>query len=1180
VRSAVDGLTPEEIGAIANAFPDLGSASALVVAAGLERGLHPSWGVQSAYGFWSEVSALVQNGIRPGLRSALLAEAYRRFPGNAGFAEGTNSRTPPADGRTAPWMVPRFSTSLVARPALEAELIAALLDPAGPAVGMTAGVEGEGGFGKTALAATVCARSEVRDAFPGGVLWVEVGQERNGPLLTGLLDDLAVTLGAAPTGLSDPTAAAARVARLLTSRLPVLLVVDDVWRPTQLAPFLVLGEVCRLLVTTRIRRVLPVGARSVLVEHMTDAEASATLCQHVGELPAGVVRRLLDLTGRWPLLLAPAGRRIADAVASQAEPEQAARRLADQLAGGGPGVLDVRDAAARACGIESVLAASLSVLTDTERRCFSALAIFPEDTYIPYEVIALLWSQTGELDAYAAEALCDVLVEYRVGRRHWSKIGPALGLHDVLRAHLRRGLGPAGLREAHRAFVVAVRARLAGDAQNCRAELPEGAVGDYLTRQFVRHLIDAAYVDEATMLACDPQWIEGSLRRAGSTVAIENDLAAVGGEWAAQLSRLLVQNAHLFTGPLPAGGLGPTLAAQLATVPDLASIAEAYSRTLVRPYLDVVWSTYQTNPAQRRVLTANARYVNAVAFSPHGGLLATGGEDPTVRLWHVASGAERAALTGHASAVHAVAYSPDGRLLATGSKDKTARLWDTVTLTERAVLIGHTENVRAVAFSPDGSLLATGSDDGAIRFWDVASGRKQVAVLAHGSGVYSVDFSPDGKLLATSGEGTVRLWDVTTGTPRGVMTGHTGWVFAVRFSPDGELFATGGDDRAVRLWDVKSGTERAALLGHMHAVWAVAFSPDGGLLATGGRDETTRIWDLSSGIERTVLTSHTFGVHTVDFSPDGELLATGGADRTVRVWDVATKSKEVARSGHTGWDFTVGFSPDGSLLAAAGEDGLIRLRDTATGTERQVLRGHSGRVFAVKFSPDCGLIATAGWDDRTLRLWDVATGTAQFDLAAHTAGVRAVDFSPDGHLLASGGGDETARIWQVSTGEERTTLAGHGGTVTDVVFSPDGRLLATAADSDDHTVRLWDIATGTETAVLTGHEGPLWALAFSPDGTLLAGGGADQTVRLWDIATSTQRMTLKAHTLIRVMAFSPDGELLATGGDDEMVRLWDVATGTTATALRFAVQITAVDWRDDLIACAGAFGVALLRCHR
>jgi WD40 repeat protein len=155
------------------------------------------------------------------------------------------------------------------------------------------------------------------------------------------------------------------------------------------------------------------------------------------------------------------------------------------------------------------------------------------------------------------------------------------------------------------------------------------------------------------------------------------------------------------------------------------------------------------------------------ALSPDGRMIAGAGgigSGRTIHLWHAATGKEVRTLQDPDNEdVYALAFSPDGKSLASGGHGKTLKLWDVAGggLLWRAK--GHEYWVSFLTFSPDGKTLASGGQDGVIRLWETATGKERWHFAKHSYGVRSGAFSRDGKLLATgSDDTTVLIWDLAT----------------------------------------------------------------------------------------------------------------------------------------------------------------------------------------------------------------------------------------------------------------------------------------------------------------------------------------------------------------------------------------------------------------------------------
>src|SRR5260370_1198132 len=87
----------------------------------------------------------------------------------------------------------------------------------------------------------------------------------------------------------------------------------------------------------------------------------------------------------------------------------------------------------------------------------------------------------------------------------------------------------------------------------------------------------------------------------------------------------------------------------------------------------------------------------------------TSASDRAVRVVEAVTGKEVATLRGHEAAVSALAFSPDGARLLTGGDypDTSVRLWRVNTGAQLEKMTGHTNKINGVAFSPDGKRIAT-----------------------------------------------------------------------------------------------------------------------------------------------------------------------------------------------------------------------------------------------------------------------------------------------------------------------------------------------------------------------------------------------------------------------------------------------------------------------------------------
>jgi eukaryotic-like serine/threonine-protein kinase len=292
---------------------------------------------------------------------------------------------------------------------------------------------------------------------------------------------------------------------------------------------------------------------------------------------------------------------------------------------------------------------------------------------------------------------------------------------------------------------------------------------------------------------------------------------------------------------------------------------------------------------------------------------------------------------GHTAGVTAVAWSPDGKYIASGGNDHTIRIWNAKTGADRLILHGLSGGVPAISWSPDSTLIASATSGpsvsggppasgNAVQVWNATTGKSVYIYQGHTNGITDIAWSPtDNRIASSSTDYTVQIWDATTGQHPLIYRTHSWYVWTLAWSPDGKRLASGEPDGTIQVWDAATGQTFLFFRGHTAAVEAVAWSPDGKYIASASDDYTVRIWNSASGKPVYIYRGHSSYVSTVAWSPNGHFIASGSNDKTMQVWDSATGKTSYTYRGYSGSVTALTWSPDGKYIASSSEDGSVQV---------------------------------------------------------------------------------------------------------------------------------------------------------------------------------------------------------------------------------------------------------------
>lgn len=273
----------------------------------------------------------------------------------------------------------------------------------------------------------------------------------------------------------------------------------------------------------------------------------------------------------------------------------------------------------------------------------------------------------------------------------------------------------------------------------------------------------------------------------------------------------------------------------------------------------------------KAVLKGHESWVFALDATPDGQMLLSGAGDGRLLWWPAAAEAPSPLRTiqAHDGWINHLAVSTDGGLVATCGNDRMVRLWKTADGTTAGELPGHEKPVYRILFEPGGKSLLTADLQGRVIQWDLATlkevRRLDAAKLYSYNGGQGVDYggvrdfslSADGKFLACGGlieasnplgavsNPAVVVFDWAEGKEKVLQRPKAdikGVVWGLKFHPSGFLVAASGGTGGGHLWFFKvDAANEFATFALPNTARALDLHPDGLRIATAHHDGHLRI---------------------------------------------------------------------------------------------------------------------------------------------------------------------------------------------------------------------------------------------------------------------------------------------------------------------------------------------------
>ncbi len=600
-----------------------------------------------------------------------------------------------------------------------------------------------------------------------------------------------------------------------------------------------------------------------------------------------------------------------------------------------------------------------------------------------------------------------------------------------------------------------------------------------------------------------------------------------------------------------------------------------------------------SSPGTRAILNGHSHSVTTVAISPDARTAVSGScaaldsagacQAGELVLWDLATHQILQRWPAHAGWVTAVAFSPDGRSVISGGTDGNLIQWSKEAQEIRR-FIGHSAAITDLAVVSSIGGLLSASSDGSLILWSLNSANILQRYESSPIPITSIA-AASGSLMAVSAQkdGSLALWNLFKAQPINVFRSMGTNIKSVAISRDGSWILYTNNmipDLFVRKIDIQTGN---ILNQHNFdcSPGDIVLSPDGSVMFITCQAAIYKMSIDDFENQQSYLDSPD-SINDIAISQNSQLALSASTDGTLRLWNLGMQPAYDVVDINADRLSAFDISPDGNylLINDATENGIDQpvLWSPWIHSVLGIYSGFTGVVNpgAVAISRDKGLAAIAGWSrdldnpdnlDLALMVWDFSHQVLYCSYKDLDAPVRALLFSPDSKFLLIGTYDINNKSGKLLLLEPRTCQLRHefesGEAVSSIAFNFDGSQVVTGMGYRGRVV-LWEFPSGVEiNSYNFSNYGAILPAAFGPDGSqILSAGPADLFLVSVASGNITRSYSISGETPTS-LSISLDGKYIVSGASGGNIILWDYTTGEELQRISLHDQVVEVKFSPD-----------------